>query len=291
VSTNVSQREALLPSGADENILIVTPTYHSYANRMGCCSHLLWRHAFDPATLSPRGYAAHHRGHASRCRRKPDIVRRPDGARGVRHDKFREPPPLLSGASALPTKPCAAGSATRCTICEGYGQSEAGPVLTFNPRDGIRKQGSVGVPVPLTDVQIVAPRPARGRLSRTSLAKSAPGPQIMSGYRNRPEETRRRSGTAGSTPGTSARSTRTALCSSSTARKTWRSSVVSMSIRGRSRALCAHPAVAEAAVIGVPDSYRGEALIGYVVLRQPDASERRPDQLSRQAFDALQDSP
>jgi len=37
-------------------------------------------------------------------------------------------------------------------------------------------------------------------------------------------------------------------------------------------ALCAHPAVVEAAVIGVPDSYRGEALIGYVVLRLPGAS-------------------
>ena len=34
-STNVAQREALLPSGADEKILIVTPTYHSYAISMG----------------------------------------------------------------------------------------------------------------------------------------------------------------------------------------------------------------------------------------------------------------
>ena len=37
-------------------------------------------------------------------------------------------------------------AATGCTVCEGYGQSEAGPVLTFNPRGGVRKQGSVGVP-------------------------------------------------------------------------------------------------------------------------------------------------
>jgi long-chain acyl-CoA synthetase len=42
--------------------------------------------------------------------------------------------------------------------------------------------------------------------------------------------------------------------------------------RGRGGAVRASR-VAEAAVIGVPDSYRGEALIGYVVLRRPDASE------------------
>jgi long-chain acyl-CoA synthetase len=36
-------------------------------------------------------------------------------------------------------------------------------------------------------------------------------------------------------------------------------------------ALCAHPAVAEAAVIGAPDSYRGEALVAYVVPRDSNA--------------------
>src|SRR6185436_17042187 len=35
VSTNVTQREALLPSGSEEKILIVTPTYHSCAIAMG----------------------------------------------------------------------------------------------------------------------------------------------------------------------------------------------------------------------------------------------------------------
>jgi long-chain acyl-CoA synthetase len=55
VSTNVAQREALLPSGADENILIVTPTYHSYAIAMGL---LLARfrscHAIAPTTRCAR---------------------------------------------------------------------------------------------------------------------------------------------------------------------------------------------------------------------------------------------
>ena len=57
---------------------------------------LLPRHAFDLAALSSRGYAAHDRRAPHYVvRGKPDIVRRPDGARGVRHDEFRKPRPLL----------------------------------------------------------------------------------------------------------------------------------------------------------------------------------------------------
>ena len=36
-------------------------------------------------------------------------------------------------------------AATGCPVVEGYGQSEAGPVLAYNPRDGVRKVGSVGI--------------------------------------------------------------------------------------------------------------------------------------------------
>ena len=112
MSTNVAQREALLPSGADENILIVTPTYHSYAISMGlllapyCRGTLSILQRYRPEDALRT--IEEHRHHV--VRGKPDIVRRPDGARGVRHDEFRKPP-----ASASPVrrhcgwKPCAAG--------------------------------------------------------------------------------------------------------------------------------------------------------------------------------------
>ena len=228
----------------------------------------------------PEDALAPSRGTASRCSPgSPTSVRRPDGPRGASPttDFAVAAALLLRRVGAARWRPCARWeAATGCTVCEGYGQSEAGPVLTFNPRDGVRKQGSVGVPLPLTEVQIVDTETGTRTLAPNEPGEiRARGPQIMSGYRNRPEETAaalaRR---LAATPATSARSTRTATCSSSTARRTWRSSAASMSIRARSRRRCArHPSVAEAAVIGVPDSYRGEALIGYVVLRQPDASD------------------
>src|SRR3954451_22608737 len=144
MSANVAQREALLPSGSDENILIVTPIYHSYAIAMGL---LLAPYCRGTLSILPRY--------------RPDDTLRTIEAHGI--TLFAGSPTLFvglmaheafattnfaslrlcfSGASALPMETMRRWeAATRCTICEGYGQSEAGPVLTFNPRESIRKQG------------------------------------------------------------------------------------------------------------------------------------------------------
>ena len=73
------------------------------------------------------------------------------------------------------------------TIGEGYGMTEASPVITSSPRD-IIKVGTVGIPVPSTDVRILAddgtvqPIGERGEIQ-------VKGPQVMKGYYNRPEAT------------------------------------------------------------------------------------------------------
>jgi long-chain acyl-CoA synthetase len=46
-------------------------------------------------------------------------------------------------------------AAVGAPVHEGYGQTEAGPVLSFNPAGGLVKPGSVGVPVPQTEIEIV----------------------------------------------------------------------------------------------------------------------------------------
>ena len=278
VSTNVAQREALLPSGADEKILIVTPIYHSYAIAMGL---LLAPYCHGTLSILPRY--------------RPEDTLRTIEAHGI--TLFAGSPTLFVGLMAheafattnfASLRLCFSGSsalrmetlrrweaATRCTICEGYGQSEAGPVLTFNPRDGIRKQGSVGVPLPLTEVQIVDSETGTRRLAPNEPGEiRARGPQIMSGYRNRPEET-----AAALRDGWLHTGDIGAIDEDGYLfildRKKDMAIVGGFNVYPREieEALCAHPAVEEAAVIGVPDNYRGEALIGYVVLRQPDASE------------------
>ncbi|MCB0551634.1 MAG: AMP-binding protein [Phaeodactylibacter sp.] len=77
---------------------------------------------------------------------------------------------------------------TGCVLSEGYGMTEASPVVTTNPLDGTGRLGTIGIPLPSTDVRIVddhgnilAPNQA-GELQ-------VKGPQVMKGYYNRPEDT------------------------------------------------------------------------------------------------------
>ncbi|RMG70264.1 MAG: long-chain-fatty-acid--CoA ligase [Bacteroidetes bacterium] len=76
---------------------------------------------------------------------------------------------------------------TGVPILEGYGLSETSPVLAVNPIDGTDRIGTIGLPVPGTDLAIMddegKARPAgeRGEIC-------AKGPQVMQGYWQRPEE-------------------------------------------------------------------------------------------------------
>ena len=78
---------------------------------------------------------------------------------------------------------------TGTPIVEGYGLTESSPVLSFNPLGGLFKDGSIGIPVPATDIMCVdesgkeVPVGEPGELI-------ASGPQIMKGYWNRDDETK-----------------------------------------------------------------------------------------------------
>lgn len=77
---------------------------------------------------------------------------------------------------------------TGCPLCEGYGMTETSPVATVNPLDGTHRLGSIGLPVPSTDVRIVD---EQGRTLPPEKAGEiqVKGPQVMKGYYNRPDET------------------------------------------------------------------------------------------------------
>jgi long-chain acyl-CoA synthetase len=168
-------------------------------------------------------------------------------------------------------------------LSEGYGLSEASPVTHNSPSLSVRKPGSIGIPLPDTDMKIVD---LEGGLEEVPLGSEGElciaGPQVMKGYWNRPEE--------------SAQSLRV-----DPAGRTWlyTGDVATMDADGFTyivqrkkdmvivsgfnvypseveSVLFSHPAVMEAAVIGVPDAYRGEVVKAFVVLK-PGASASLDD--------------
>jgi long-chain acyl-CoA synthetase len=98
----------------------------------------------------------------------------------------------FSGGAPLPPEVCKQfEEKTGAVIFEGYGLSETSPVATANPTSKeLRKIGSIGFPVPGTDIKILDIETATNELPRGEDGEIAIcGPQVMKGYWNRPEET------------------------------------------------------------------------------------------------------
>jgi len=79
---------------------------------------------------------------------------------------------------------------TGCFLSEGYGLTEASPVVTTNPLDGSGRLGTIGLPLPSTDVRVVDDQgivQGPGGIGELQVR----GPQVMKGYFNRPEETQK----------------------------------------------------------------------------------------------------
>ncbi len=76
----------------------------------------------------------------------------------------------------------------RIPLLEGYGLSEASPVVSVNPLDGIRKPKSVGLPLPGVSVKIVDEEGKDLGIDKIGEIV-VKGPNVMKGYYNRPQET------------------------------------------------------------------------------------------------------
>lgn len=95
----------------------------------------------------------------------------------------------ISGGMALQRTVAEAWEkATGCKVTEGYGLSETAPVLTCNPTDGNQQIGTIGLPFPSTEIRILKEDGIWGSVDEVGEI-CAFGPQVMSGYYNRPDET------------------------------------------------------------------------------------------------------
>jgi len=281
VSTNVSQREALLPTRhGGERVLSVAPLYHVYAMAMGL--HLA-AYARSTLVIMPR-YRAEDLLALLEAERITLFAGNPTLFIGLMASpafaSARLPALRLcySGSAALPGETLRRWeAATGVPICEGYGQTEAGPVLTYNPAGRQRKAGSVGMPVPLTEIEIVDIETGTRALPHGEAGQiRARGPQVMSGYRGRPAETAEAlrdgwlwTGDVGAFDADGYLTIRDRL------KEMIISGGFNVYPREVEEALHTHPAVLEAAVVGRADAYRGEVAEAVVALREGEAASEK----------------
>ena len=110
--------------------------------------------------------------------------------------------PMIKEVDFSHTKICVAGAmalqkavkenwfaATGTNVIEGYGLTETSPVATCNPIDGTDRVGTIGLPVPDTDIKLVDDNDVEVTKAGESGEICVKGPQVMQGYYNRPDET------------------------------------------------------------------------------------------------------
>ena len=152
-------------------------------------------------------------------------------------------------------------------VIEGDGPTECGPVTSINPWDRERKAGSVGVPLSGIEIKIFDDRDREvptGEIGEIVVR----GPNVMKGYLNQPEET--------------AAALRSGWMHTGDLGKIDEDGYVFIVDRKKDMVLVgglnvypreieevlyAHPAVAQAAVVGIPDRLRGEAVKAFIVLK------------------------
>jgi long-chain acyl-CoA synthetase len=190
----------------------------------------------------------------------------------------------LSGGAALPVE--VAETFMKLTggrLVEGYGMTEASPVITANPINGQVRVGSIGLPLPNTEVDVVSLKSdSTGNFPPVGVGETGElivrGPQVMSAYWGRPQETA--STIIGGwlyTGDIGYRDEDGYFYIVDRKKDVIIASGYNIVPREIEEILYTHPAVREVTVAGIPDPRRGETVKAYIVLK--DGQQATPEEL------------
>lgn len=191
----------------------------------------------------------------------------------------------LSGSAPLPQE--VQETFERLTggkLVEGYGLSECSPVTHCNPLlNELRRNGTIGLPLPDTEVKIIDPNTQKEVAPGEPGELVVKGPQVMTGYWNRPEATASALQEGWLYTGDIAQMNEDGYFAIVDRKK---DIIIAGGFniypREVEEVLYQHPAVLEAAVTGIADSYRGETVKAYLVLKAgEEASTEEIIQYSR----------
>lgn len=187
---------------------------------------------------------------------------------GIQNRKVGSVKVCISGAAALPVEVATRfEELTGGKLVEGYGLTEASPSTHCSPIMGLRKKGSIGLPMPGVDAKILGLDMQElpvGEIGELAVR----GPNVMKGYWNKPEETAKTLMVDWLLTGDLARMDQDGYFYIVDRKKDMIiASGYNVYPREVEEVLYAHPAVQEAAVVGVPDPYRGETVAAFIVLK------------------------
>ncbi len=194
----------------------------------------------------------------------------------------------ISGAMALPHSlvvPFEAASGGY--LVEGYGLSECSPVISVNPVAENREPGTIGLPIPGTEVRVVDPENPTDDVPAGSPGELVVrGPQVFRGYHGKPEETE-----AAFVDGWYRTGDVVTIDDKGFIRVVDR--IKELIITGGfnvaptevEHQLRDYPGVADVAVVGLPDGHSGEQVVAAVVVE--DGAEVDPAALRQWARDNL----
>jgi long-chain acyl-CoA synthetase len=163
---------------------------------------------------------------------------------------------------------------TGAVIIEGFGMTESSPVTHMNPFDGIRKVGSVGIPVPETQCRIVDLETGENDMPVGQPGELiVKGPQVMKGYKNRPDETEKTLRNGWLYTGDIATMDEDGYFYIVDRKKDMIiSGGFNVYPRDIDEVIYEHPKVQEACSIGIPHSTRGEAVKVFIVLKENETA-------------------
>jgi long-chain acyl-CoA synthetase len=164
---------------------------------------------------------------------------------------------------------------TGATLIEGYGLTETAPAATANPLDIKEYSGSIGVPMPSTEVEL---RDDNGRPVPLGEAGEIciRGPQVMAGYWQRPEESANVLGNDGflHTGDIGIMDDKGFIRIVDRKKDMIIVSGFKVFPNEIEQVVAMHPGVLECAVVGVPDAHSGEVPKVYVVKKDPQLTEQ-----------------
>jgi long-chain acyl-CoA synthetase len=258
--------------GRGDRILAIMPFFHVYG--LTVVMGLAVRSAMT-MVLIPRPDLAHIFGVIDKHRPRffpgaPRIYNLLNASSALGKHNMRCIEWFLSGSAALPVEVMDRfEKLTGGKVLEGYGLSEAAPVTHSNPREGKRKPGSVGIPLPDVDCKVVDLETGTREVEPGEPGElCVRGPNLMDGYWQRPDETDLVLRDGWLSTGDIVR-VDTDGYFSVVDRKKEMIIVSGFKVYPREvdEILYRHPAVYEAAAVGVPHPSKGEVVKAFVVLR------------------------